>query len=80
MLWVENRGESDAEDFSITFPPDFPSVAGEVEAIPKVLRPNEKIPIRVILSLGRPDSFEIAWSWLGSMCRKHERKSVVRVE
>ena len=80
MLWIENRGESDAEDFSITFPPHFPSVAGEVETIPKVLRPSEIKKIRVVLSLGSPDSFEIAWSWRGSMCRRHERKSVVQLE
>lgn len=80
MLWIENRGESDAKDFSVTFPPNFPSVAGEIETIPKVFRPSEIKKIRVILSLGSPHEFELRWSWRGSMCRRHERKSVVQLE
>jgi hypothetical protein len=80
MLHIENKGDHDAEDLRIVFPPTFPFFSGDRELVPKTIRAGELRKIRTLLSLGTPRSFEFEWSWRSSLLRRRSRKEVIQCQ
>ena len=62
MLHLENKGDQDAKDLQIIFPPSFQTYEGDLASIPKVLRVGELKKIRVIRGLGFPHQYDVKWS------------------